>query len=88
MNEFDLSVAQEMIPAKIRRWLYVVISLSGVVLTAILAGFASSTVAVPSWVTISLTVLGVLAGPFGFLAANNVTVPYSLPEYTDPSDTP
>lgn len=74
-TNFDLSVAQEMIPARLRRWTYVVISLAGVLLTATMAGFVSSSYGVPEWVTIALTVLGVLSGPFGFLAANNVNVP-------------
>lgn len=75
MNDFDLTIAREMIPANVRKWLYVVISLTGVVLTAVMAGFAAAAIAIPVWVTVGLTVLGVLAGPFGFLAANNVTLP-------------
>jgi hypothetical protein len=75
MNDFDLTIAREMIPANARKWMYVVISLAGVVLTAVMAGFAAAAIAIPVWVTVGLTVLGVLAGPFGFLAANNVTLP-------------
>lgn len=74
MSELDLQVVKEMLPPRIRRWMYVVIALSSILLSAILVGFASSSYGVPEWLTIALAVVGSLAGPFGFLAANNTVV--------------
>ena len=83
MSSFDnLDVVKEVIPAQYRKVAYAVTSLVAIVLTALLAGF-SAVGEVPDWITIGLAVVGALAGPIGFLAANNTVVPPSLPVVED-----
>lgn len=77
MNEYDLTIAKELIPPHVRRWAYAILSLVGLTMTAIVAGFVTAGLDVPIWATVTLAVLGVLSGPFGFLAANNVDVALS-----------
>jgi hypothetical protein len=78
MNESVLVATREIIPSEIRKIIYVALSISGILLTAITAGYSASENLTPEWVNISLAMLGVLSGPFGLLAAGNVIVP--LPE--------
>lgn len=82
MNEYSLEVVKELVPTKVRKWAYAILALVSIALSAITAGFVASSYGVPEWLTVALAVLGVLAGPFGFLAANNVdpSIGTALPE--------
>lgn len=81
--EYDLTIAKDLIPPTVRRWMYAILSLVGVAMTAVVAAYAAVGTTVPSWATVTLAVLGVLAGPFGFLAANNVSVNVAVPAEPD-----
>jgi hypothetical protein len=68
-----LEVARDVIPARVRRWIYALASLVGLVMTAVVVGFTTAGVEVPSWVTLTLAVLGALMTPLGLLAAANTS---------------
>lgn len=71
-NPDGLSVARELIPARVRRWIYASASLVGYALAAVAVGMETAGVDVPTAVTVALAVLGSLTGPLGQLAAANV----------------
>lgn len=65
----------EWLSASTRRRIYVALGLASLVLTALLAAWGVSPYEVPWWIQSGLTGLGVLAGPFGVIAASNVSKP-------------
>jgi hypothetical protein len=71
-NPDGLTVARELMPPKVRRWLYAGASLLGYVLGAVVVGYAAlGTEDVPEGIPVALAVLGALMGPLGQLAASN-----------------
>jgi hypothetical protein len=71
-NPDGLTVARELIPAKVRRGIYAAASLVGYALGAVVVGYATlGTEALPEFVPVALAVLGALMGPLGQLAATN-----------------
>jgi hypothetical protein len=84
VGEYDLTIARELIPARIRRWIYAFVSLAGIVLNSTLVGVVASGADAPTWVVVAIAVVGSLAAPLGFLAANNVEVPQKPADLTTP----
>lgn len=84
MASFDgnLDIVKEVIPPLYRKIAYAITSIVAIALSALLAGFAAVG-EVPDWVTVGLAIVGSLAGPIGFLAANNTVVPVSPPQVED-----
>jgi hypothetical protein len=79
-----ISVAGEFIPARWRRLIYAAASLFGYALSAVAVGFAAAAEETPSWVGVSLAVLGFLMGPLAQLAASNTPVPGSATADIEP----
>ena len=71
-NPDGLTVARELLPAKVRRGIYAGASLAGYALGAVVVGYATlGTETLPEYVPVALAVLGALMGPLGQLAATN-----------------
>lgn len=66
------NTALTLLPAKVRQNVYVCLTLVSLLLTAGGALFALSPYEAPWWIGGALAGVGVLAAPFGILAANNV----------------
>lgn len=64
--------ALTLIPARIRQVVYLGLTVVSLLLTAAGAVFAASPYTTPWWVAGALAAVGILAAPFGVLAAANV----------------
>lgn len=66
---------QDAIPAKARRYVYVIGALIGLTLTSTQAAFASLDTGSPDWLIAAFAAYGVVAAGFGLTAAGNVNSP-------------
>ena len=71
--------ALTLIPARVRQAIYVGLTVVSLLLTAAGAVFAAGPYPAPWWIAGALTAVGILAAPFGVLAAANVQ-PDAYPE--------
>ncbi len=69
----DTTQALAMLPAKVRRRVYITLGCVSSALSGLGAFFLASPYPVPFWVGAGLAGIGVLAGPFAILAGGNVT---------------
>ena len=83
--------ALTLIPARVRQAIYVGLTLVSLLLTAAGAVFAAGPYPAPWWIAGALSAMGIVAAPFGVLAAANVqsddraTVAEILDEQPDPT---
>lgn len=59
------------IPPHIRKRMYFVYGIAGVVIGATQVGYASASAGQPTWLNVTLAVFGFLGTAFGFTAASN-----------------
>lgn len=69
----DTTQALALLPAKVRRRVYITLGCVSSLLSALAAFYLASPYSVPFWVGAGLAGVGVAAGPFAILAGNNVT---------------
>lgn len=65
----------KLLPAKARLVVFAVAALTGLTISAIVAGFASVNAPTPQWLTITLAVFPVITSGLGILAGSNIQKP-------------
>lgn len=69
-----MDVVREVLPARVRRVVYAAYVIVGVIVTAVAAGFAFAG-DVPTWVGVTMAVMGSLTIPMAALAVVNTKAP-------------
>lgn len=69
----DTAQALALLPAVVRKRIYIGLGCVASLLSAVVAFFLASPLTVPWWIPAGLAGIGSLAGPFGILAGGNVT---------------
>lgn len=64
---------KDILPATVRKTVYIVGAALGLGLTAAQAGYSAAQLGQPVWLTVAFAVYGVLAAGLGLTAAGNIT---------------